>query len=74
MGKNKKVEAAEVVDLVEETVQEEIQEESFEYTVKAGDGIKKIARTLKKDWEKIVEDNNLQEPYELNINQKLIIK
>lgn len=70
MGKNKKVEAAEVVDLVEETVQEE----SFEYTVKAGDGIKKIARTLNKDWKKIVEDNNLQEPYELNINQKLIIK
>lgn len=70
MGKNKKVEAAEVVDLVEETVQEE----SFEYTVKAGDGIKKIARNLKKDWKKIVEDNNLQEPYELNINQKLIIK
>lgn len=70
MGKNKKVEAAEIVDLVEE----EVQEESFEYTVKAGDGIKKIARNLKKDWEKIVEDNNLQEPYELNINQKLIIK
>ena len=70
MGKNKKAETLESVDLV----QEENKEESFEYIVKAGDGIKKIARNLNKDWKKIVEDNNLQEPYELNINQKLIIK
>lgn len=70
MGKNKKAETPESVDLVPE----EVKEESFEYIVKAGDGIKKIARSLNKDWEKIVEDNNLQEPYELYINQKLIIK
>lgn len=70
MGKNKKVETPESVDLVSK----EVKEESFEYIVKAGDGIKKIARNLNKDWEKIVKDNNLQEPYELNINQKLIIK
>ena len=74
MGKNKKVEESESVDLVQEEVHQEVQEDSFEYTVKAGDGIKKIARNLNKEWEKIVEDNNLQEPYELNINQKLIIK
>lgn len=66
MGKQKKIQTAESVDL--------IQEESFKYTVRAGDGIKKIARALKKDWKKIAEDNNLKEPYELYINQKLIIK
>ena len=64
MGRKKKT--SEVVDLV--------QEEYFEYIVKAGDGIKKIARMLNKEWQKIAEDNNLKEPYELYINQKLIIK
>ena len=70
MGKQKKNKAVESVDLI----QDEVKEKSFEYTVKAGDGIRKIARTLKKDWQKIAEDNNLEEPYELHINQKLIIK
>ena len=66
----KKIETAESVEFV----QEEVKEESFEYIVKAGDGIKKIARKLNKDYKKIIEDNNLEEPYELFINQKLIIK
>ena len=65
MGK-KNIKTSEVVDLV--------QEEYFEYIVKAGDGLKKIARNLNKDWQKIADDNNITEPYELYINQKLIIK
>ena len=59
----KNIKTSEVVDLVQE-----------EYIVKAGDGLKKIARNLNKDWQKIADDNNLTEPYELYINQKLIIK
>lgn len=64
MGRKKKVQTTESV----------VQKEYFEYIVKAGDGIKKIARNLNKDWQEIANDNNLQEPYELYINQKLIIK
>ena len=70
MTKKKKIESAESVDLI----QDEVKEESFEYIVNAGDGIKKIARKLNKDYKKIIEDNNLEEPFELYINQKLIIK
>ena len=66
MGRKKKIETSESVDL--------IQKETFEYIVKAGDGIKKIARNLNKDWQKIAKDNKIQEPYELYINQKLIIE
>jgi LysM repeat protein len=78
MGKQKKIqEQVESVDFitVNEFISEEIiSEQEQEYKVQAGDNLEKIGNKFNKDWKQIAEDNEIEAPYELFINQKLIIK
>ncbi|MFA7308683.1 MAG: LysM peptidoglycan-binding domain-containing protein [Patescibacteria group bacterium] len=69
----KKAEEAKKTEDAKKAAEEEAKAKQVTYKVKSGDTLADIAAEFGVEWQKIAEANNMKEPYNIEIDQELII-